>query len=114
LDTALVAKSIDCSIASADPKTELNLIGKDNITITGTGFPWDLKSIVYNNTVEIEFTNVMKTKCIPKWSTSTKLICITEKFDTTADVGGTNIGVNVKINGQTVTNTIKFAMKASY
>lgn len=105
----VATQSVSCSIASAHPTTALNLIGADNITITGTNFPWDLST----STVAISFGNALATVCTPKLSLSTELVCLTEAFDATADANGVDIPITVTINGQTVTNTLLFAMKPS-
>jgi hypothetical protein len=105
----VATQTVSCSIASAHPLTALNLIGADNITITGTNFPWDLST----STVAISFGNTKATACTPKSSSSTKLVCLTDAFDATADANGADIPMTVAINGQSVTNTLKFAMKPS-
>jgi hypothetical protein len=47
--------SVDCTITKIEPSSadSLNLIGADNITISGTNFPRDFVS----STVEIEFND---------------------------------------------------------
>ena len=37
---ALVAETITCTVTSVVPTTQLNLLGGDNLTISGTQFPW--------------------------------------------------------------------------
>jgi hypothetical protein len=80
---SVVSVTIDCTITNVEPATSLNLIGADNITFTGTNFPRDFKS----NTVEIEFTDDLKTKCIPQVSSTNTLVCLTSKFDKAASSG---------------------------
>jgi len=58
---SLVAETIQCTVTNVDPKQQLNLLGGDNLTISGTQFPWNLET----STVEIEFNDAQKTKCIP-------------------------------------------------
>lgn len=48
---ALTAETITCTISSVVPTTELNLLGGDNLTISGTQFPWNLETSV----VDISF-----------------------------------------------------------
>jgi hypothetical protein len=56
--------TIDCTITGIAPETSLNLIGGDNLTLSGSGFPRELLS----NSVEIEFDDAQKTKCVPQVS----------------------------------------------
>lgn len=105
----VATQTVSCSIVSAHPIEALNLIGADNITITGTNFPWD----VATSTMTVSFGNTLATVCTPKWSLSTEFVCLTEAFDATADANGVDIPITVTINGQTVTNTLLFSMKPS-
>ena len=105
----VATQTVTCSIASAHPTDSLNLIGADNITITGTNFPWELST----STVAVSFGNALATACTPKLSLSTELVCLTEAFDATADANAVDLPITVTINGQTVTNTLRFAMKPS-
>jgi hypothetical protein len=57
----LVAQSIPCTVTAANPLTALNVIGGDNITFTGTNFPYELKE----STVKVIFQDAKKTECIP-------------------------------------------------
>jgi len=41
---ALVATTIGCTATSMVPTTDLNLLGGDNLTFTGTNFPWNMAS----------------------------------------------------------------------
>jgi hypothetical protein len=59
-DVALEGKQVDCTVSGVIPNTELNLLGADNITLSGTNFPRELVS----NTVEISFSDSQATKCI--------------------------------------------------
>jgi len=53
--------TVTCTITKLHPIANLNLLGADNITFTGTNFPHELET----STVEIEFNDVAKTKCVP-------------------------------------------------
>jgi len=57
----LTETTITCTVSSVTPTTQLNLLGGDNITITGTQFPWNLET----STVDIKFTDTLETPCIP-------------------------------------------------
>jgi len=52
---------IDCTITDVWPHTELNLLAIDNLTLSGTLFPWDLS----NSEVEMTFTDGDETTCMP-------------------------------------------------
>jgi len=43
-DAGLVATTIECTATSMVPTTDLNLLGGDNLTLTGTNFPWNMAS----------------------------------------------------------------------
>jgi hypothetical protein len=83
VEDSVSAETIDCIVTSIFPTTLMNAIGGDNITISGSNFPRDLNQ----NSVVIKFDNGMSTKCIPQESSSTRLVCMTEKFDKVADLG---------------------------
>jgi hypothetical protein len=52
---------IDCTIVDVYPYSELNLLAIDNLTLSGTQFPWDLS----NSEVEMTFTDDDLTSCVP-------------------------------------------------
>jgi len=52
--------TVQYTLTSISPKEDLNILGNDNITITGTNFPTQLKG----NTFDIEFSDATKTKCV--------------------------------------------------
>lgn len=41
-DAAVVNETVTCTISAVTPTSSMNLIGADNVTITGTNFPWEL------------------------------------------------------------------------
>lgn len=49
----LTAETITCTVSAVQPTTMLNLLGGDNLTITGTQFPWKLET----STVELKFND---------------------------------------------------------
>lgn len=80
---ALTPETITCTATSVVPTTQLNLLGGDNLTLSGTQFPWNLET----STVEIKFNDAQETKCIPQESTSTSLVCLTDPFDVDTSAG---------------------------
>ena len=58
---SLTPVTITCLVDSFHPTTQLNLLGQDNLTISGTFFPYNL----ITSTVEIKFTDAQTTECIP-------------------------------------------------
>lgn len=64
---------IDCTVVDVWPRTELNLLAIDNLTISGTMFPWDL----HNSEVEMTFTDSDETTCMPQISQYDELVCLT-------------------------------------
>ena len=79
----LTEETITCTATSVVPTTQLNLLGGDNLTISGTQFPWNIE----RSTVDIKFTDTQETLCTPQWSTSTTLVCLTHEFDIDASAG---------------------------
>jgi hypothetical protein len=79
----LASQTVDCTVTSATPTTELNMIGADNITITGTHFPRELAK----STVQITFDDAAATTCTAVSSTTTTLVCLTNSFDTAVSSG---------------------------
>lgn len=51
---------VECTVTSITPNTDLNVLGGDNLTISGTNFP----KFIADNTVEIGFSNSDSTKCV--------------------------------------------------
>lgn len=49
----LTPETITCTATSVIPTTQLNLLGGDNLTLSGTQFPWNLET----STVEIKFND---------------------------------------------------------
>jgi len=57
----LTAETITCTVSAVQPTTQLNLLGGDNLTISGTQFPWKLET----STVELKFNDPQNTPCVP-------------------------------------------------
>jgi len=51
---------VDCTVSSIFPTSDLNVLGHDNLTISGTNFPRYLT----DNIIDIEFSNPLKSKCV--------------------------------------------------
>ena len=49
----LTASTITCTATSVVPTTQLNLLGGDNLTLTGTQFPWNFE----RSTIDLKFTD---------------------------------------------------------
>jgi hypothetical protein len=79
----------------------INLLGNDNITFTGTNFPHEIEG----NTFELKFDNAAQTNCEVVDTSTTELVCLTDRFDLFADQDG-DYNMVVVINGVTVTHTI--------
>jgi len=99
---------VDCTITSIAPSTDLNVLGFDNLTITGTNFPRYLT----DNTIDIEFSNTQKTKCLAQVSDSTKLVCLTQRFDKVANLNEA-LTMKVVINTLEVANSLSLKMKST-
>lgn len=57
----LAKHSVDCSVDAITPLADLNLLGYDNITLTGKNFPHNLES----STIDLKFDDAQQTKCMP-------------------------------------------------
>jgi len=86
--------TVTCEITGIFPLTELNLLGADNITLTGTHFPHRLSG----STVEIQFDDGQSTPCEAVATKEDELVCLTAPFDKEADAGSTHT-LTVVING---------------
>jgi hypothetical protein len=82
------------------------LLGADNLTFTGTNFPRELET----NTVEIEFTDTLKTKCIAQKSSTNELVCLTSGFDK-IESSGKSLKMNIKINSIALNQDLSVTMK---
>lgn len=71
------ALEIQCTITDVTPSTELNLLGGDNITFTGTNFPHEIEG----NTFELTFSNDLSTPCVIQETKTTELVCLTGQWD---------------------------------
>ena len=88
---------IGCTVSSAQPLTDLNLLGGDNITFVGTNLPHTLKT----STVALVFSDAQSTTCIAQVSSSTELVCLTSGFNVVASAGA-SLTLSMTINGQPV------------
>jgi hypothetical protein len=104
----LTHETIGCSASAVVPSNALNLLGGDNLTISGTNFPWNLPT----SNVSIAFADAQTTPCTPQWSTSTTLVCLTGAFDTAASQGST-ISMTIMINNQTVTHSLSLTLMST-
>jgi hypothetical protein len=120
--SGVTAHTVSCTIGSASPLTGLNLLGGDNITVTGAGFPHHLDQITSSrrrrlsstvSTVSLTFNDAAQTKCIPQSSTPTQIVCLTDAFDSTAS-SSASLALSINVNSQPVTNALNFGMKGSY
>lgn len=84
------------------------MLGKDNITFTGNNFPHEIEGNVF----ELKFTNDKKTVCDVMLTKKTELACQTNKFDLVKDLGKSDIGLTMTINGKAVVYDQKFTMKS--
>jgi hypothetical protein len=107
-DAALVEQVVSCTITGSSPTTDLNLLGGDNITLSGTNFPHDLRT----SNVVITFDDAQSTTCEPQISATGELVCLTAAFDAAASTGSSH-GLVVTINGQSITNSESFAIRSS-
>lgn len=72
--------TVNCQLAEVSPiipNTEINVLGGDNITFSGTGFP---RSLI-DSTVRINFNNEQQTACVPVHTSNNEIICETAPFD---------------------------------
>jgi len=97
---------VECTVTSITPNTDLNVLGGDNLTISGTNFP----KFVADNTVEIGFSNSNSTKCVLQSSKSTEMICLTKSFDKVANLDE-SFTMTIVINNQTINQALTIKMK---
>jgi hypothetical protein len=97
--TGLTAQSIACTISTLTPSEDLNLLGSDNITFTGTYLPKDLAK----STVVVNFDDSGATSCTPQISSSNELVCLTSAFSE-SDLS-TTMTPTLVINGITVSHS---------
>jgi hypothetical protein len=75
LATALTKEeTIDCTITQVAPITDLNILGYDNLTFTGTNFPRSVKGNTISISV-VDGSKVEKATCNAHTTDSTKLVC---------------------------------------
>jgi len=97
---------VDCTVTAINPNTDLNVLGGDNLTISGTNFP----KFIADNTVDIGFSNSDSTKCVLQSSKSTEMVCLTKSFDKVANLDE-SFTMAIKINNQTVDQNLSIKMK---
>lgn len=83
LDAVIAEEVIDCVITDVSPKTDLNVLGAQNITLTGSNLPKG----VSDDFIEIQFDDSKTTKCIPQHSASGSLVCMTQSFNKATSLG---------------------------
>jgi len=104
---SLTPSTVTCVVSSAVPVENLNLLGGDNITISGQFFPNNLET----HTVSLKFSDAQATECVPQVSSTSTLVCLTNKFDKVAS-GGATLTLSIIINGQTISNSLSFGMRS--
>ena len=105
----LAAITVTGTITGILPSTEMNVLGFDNLTMTGKNLPHNLEE----STFAIEFTDGAKTKCKPQSSETTKFVCLTAPFDKGSSLNQ-KYKMKVVINGQTInTDAFEITTKAS-
>lgn len=97
---------VDCTVTAITPDTDLNVLGGDNLTISGTNFP----KFIADNTVDIGFSNSDSTKCVLQTSKSTEMVCLTKPFDKVANLDQ-SFTMNIVINQQTINQNLSIKMK---
>lgn len=100
------AKTIVGTITNIHPHSDLNVLGADNITLTGTNFPHQLEG----STFDLQFDDALKTKCVPQTSKTDTFVCLTNTFDKTVSLSK-KYKMTVIINGQTISNAKELTMK---
>jgi hypothetical protein len=98
-------ESTDATITSVSPKTELNVLGGDKLTIMGTNFPTNLEE----STIVFEFADGQKTKCIATMTSFETITCVTQKFAMSAL--GKSYEASITINGEKFDISGDFAVK---
>jgi hypothetical protein len=106
-DAGLVGTEVACTATSATPLASLNLLGGDNITISGTNFPHELS----DSTVVLAFDDTQTTTCVPQSSTTDTLVCLTGAFDFSASAGS-SLGLSITINDHLVSNSLSADLRA--
>lgn len=101
VDSSVPKLTVDCTVTSIFPTIDLNVLGHDNLTISGTNFPRYLQ----DNTIEIEFDNLEKAKCIPQITDSTELVCLTSEFNKLTELSQT-YSPKIVINRQEIPNAL--------
>jgi hypothetical protein len=99
---SLTPVTTQCTAVSVWPTTDLNLLGEDNITISGSNFPYEIEL----STVNVSFNDANNTPCKPQWSNSSHLVCLTSGF---YQPNGQSIGLTININGLAVSNSLSFS-----
>lgn len=98
--------TVTCTMTTATPNQDLNLLGGDTIDIVGTFLPMELAK----SSVDIKFNDNKNTPCVPMQSQSHHMKCETGAFDLTT-APGTTVTPVVTINGQTITNDLTFTLR---
>jgi len=105
-DPSATKIKVDCTVTAITPNTDLNVLGGDNLTISGTNFP----KFIADNTVDIGFSNSEGTKCVLQSSKSTEMICLTKSFDKVKNLDE-EFTMTIEINKQVVNQDLKIKMK---
>jgi len=105
--TGLAKEDVTCTISSVTPNTELNLLGGDNLTFTGTHFPKQVEG----STFELAFDNADATPCTVQSSTSTELVCLTGAFG--SGMASQSVGLSLTINDALVDSSLTLSLRDS-
>lgn len=95
-----------CAVTAATPDFDMNIIGGDNITISGEHFPWDL----VDNNITVNFNDADSTPCVPQVSNSIDFVCLTTSFNEAIDPT-VALGMTIVVNNLTVANTLSLMLR---
>jgi len=104
---SVVGVDVLCTVTSVTPATNLNLLGGDNITISGTNFPHALA----DSTFTLAFDDAAATSCEIQSSTTTEFVCLTSAFNPVASSGASH-GMSITINDLVVSNSLSLSMRS--
>jgi len=104
---AVSPQTITCTVSVASPATGLNLLGGDNITISGTNLPHNL----ITSNISVTLSDTQNTQCVAQISSTGNFVCLTSAFDTSVSAGQ-SVTATIVINGQTVSNSLSLTMKS--
>lgn len=101
--------TVNCVISTVTPNNGINVLGGATLTLAGAKLPKNTE----DNSISLKFTDTRQTACSVVSTQAEGIVCQTAAFQKGVDIG-TNVNLNILINGVQVQNSPQISIGPSY